>query len=157
MSIRGVVLDIDGVLTDGTFWWGPDGSEMKRFSFADVMGVARATRAGLVFGLVSGEEGAIANRIAEKLGITDTYFSCRDKASAVRDFAIRRDIPTSQICYMGNDVNDLAAMAAVGLSAAPADAEPVVRSIAGFVSSRSGGKGAVRDLIEHLFPEALKA
>jgi len=156
LRIRGIVLDIDGVLTDGTFWWGPDGSELKRFSFADVMGVARASRAGVLFALISGEEGPVAERLASKLGITDTYFSCKDKAEATRQFASRRNLELREVCFMGNDINDLAAMAAAGLSAAPADAEPAVRGSAGFIAARGGGRGAVRDLIEHLFPEAMK-
>ena len=157
LRIRGIVLDIDGVLTDGTFWWGPDGAEWKRFSFADVMGIARSRRAGVVFALVSGEEGPIADRLARKLEIEDAYFNCKDKAAAVRDFAARHALDMPQVCFMGNDVNDLPAMAVVGLAAAPADAEPAVRAAAGFVSDRGGGRGAARDLIEHLFPETLRA
>ena len=87
--IRAVVLDVDGVLTDGGFWWGPDGQEWKRFSFADVMGVSLARRAGLIVALISGEPSALVDRYAGKMGITDVAKNCKDKASALRDFAGR--------------------------------------------------------------------
>ena len=156
MPIRAVMLDVDGVLTDGTFWWGPGGEELKRFSFSDVMGIARAQRTGAIFALVSGEDGMIAERLARKLAISDCFLNCKDKAGAVRGFASERRLDLAEVCFMGNDVNDLSAMELVGFSAAPVDAEPVVRARACFISTRAAGHGAVRDLIEHLFPEALK-
>ena len=75
--VRAVALDVDGVLTDGTFWWGADG-EMKRFHFLDVMGIARALRGGVVFALISGENSPIVGRFAEKLGIQDVFVGCKD-------------------------------------------------------------------------------
>jgi len=157
LAIRAIVLDVDGVLTDGTFWWGPDGAEWRRFSFADVMGIARAKRAGCVFALVSGEDSSLVERFAAKLGIEDVFTSCMDKASALREFAGRSSLELSEIAYMGNDVNDLEAMATCGFAAAPADAEEVARDRSAFVAPRPGGRGAVRDLIQHLFPAALAA
>jgi 3-deoxy-D-manno-octulosonate 8-phosphate phosphatase (KDO 8-P phosphatase) len=157
LAIRAIVLDVDGVLTDGTFWWGPAGAEWKRFSFADVMGIARARRVGCLFALVSGEDSPLVERYAVKLGIEDLFTNCKNKASALREFAARRSLDLAEIAYMGNDVNDLEAMAASGFAAAPSDAEEVARDRAAFVASRPGGRGAVRDLIGHLFPEALSA
>jgi 3-deoxy-D-manno-octulosonate 8-phosphate phosphatase (KDO 8-P phosphatase) len=156
LAIRAVVLDIDGVLTDGTFWWGPNEEELKRFSFADVMGIARAQRAGVLFALVSGEAGAIAERLARKLAVTDLFLNCKDKSGAVKRFASEKGVDLAEVCFMGNDINDLSAMAAVGLAAAPVDAERAVRAQAGFISVRPAGHGAVRDLIDHLFPETFK-
>lgn len=151
-EIRGIVLDVDGVLTDDGFWWGPGGEELKRFCFLDVMGISRASRAGMVFALVSGESSALVTRYAEKMLITDVWLGCKDKAGAVREFATRRALPLSAICYMGNDINDLAAMEIVGFAAAPADAHPSALKRAAFVATRRAGNGAVREVIDLLMP-----
>ena len=148
--IRAVAIDVDGVLTDGTFWWGPDGQEWKRFSFRDVMGVSRALRSGLIIAMISGEESPLVDRFATKMGIEDVFKGCKDKARALRELARRRGLELSEIAYMGDDVNDLEAMKLSGLAATPADAEDSVRARAQFVSKHEGGRGAVRELLEHL-------
>ena len=148
--IRAVAIDVDGVLTDGTFWWGPDGQEWKRFSFRDVMGVSRALRSGLIIAMISGEESPLVDRFATKMGIEDVFKGCKDKARAFRDFARRRGLDLAEIAYMGDYVNDLEAMQLAGLAAAPANAEDSVRANAQFVSKHHGGCGAVRELLEHL-------
>jgi sialic acid synthase SpsE/glycosyltransferase involved in cell wall biosynthesis len=84
-----VAMDFDGVLTDGSFWWGPDGAEWKRLSFTDVMGISLGTRAGLRFALISGEDSPLLDRYAAKMKITDLYKGCKDKRTALVDFAGR--------------------------------------------------------------------
>jgi 3-deoxy-D-manno-octulosonate 8-phosphate phosphatase (KDO 8-P phosphatase) len=152
-QIRAIALDVDGVLTDGTFWWGAGGEEFKRFSFADVMGVSLAIKAGLVVALISGEDSPLIDRYAAKLNISDVAKGCRDKAAALRAFAQRRKLDLAEIAFMGDDVNDLAAMQIAGFSAAPSDAQPVVRAQARFVSQYPGGGGAVRDLVDTILSE----
>jgi 3-deoxy-D-manno-octulosonate 8-phosphate phosphatase (KDO 8-P phosphatase) len=147
-AIRAIALDVDGVLTDGTFWWGPNGEEFKRFSFLDIMGVARGTRAGLVFALVSGEDTPLVDRYAAKMAIRHVYKGCKDKAGAVRDCAARTGLAAHQVAFMGDDVNDLEALALVGLAAAPATAHEAVLTAARWVSRRPGGRGAVRELVD---------
>lgn len=149
-SIKAVVLDVDGVLTDGGFWWGPDGQEWKRFSFADVMGVSLGRKAGLIVALISGEDSPLVDRFALKMGITDIHKNCKEKAEALRRFARQHTLELEEICFMGDDVNDLEALGIVGLSAAPADARPEVLAKAGFVAAHGGGHGAVRDLIDSI-------
>lgn len=143
-------MDVDGVLTDGTFWWGASGEEFKRFSFADVMGISLGRKAGLVFGLVSGEDTPLIDRFAAKMQIVDVYRGCKDKAAALREFATRHQFDTSEVCYVGDDVNDLPAFALVGLKVAPANAHERVRESADMVLRRNGGDGAVRELIDML-------
>jgi 3-deoxy-D-manno-octulosonate 8-phosphate phosphatase (KDO 8-P phosphatase) len=147
-GIEAIALDVDGVLTDGAFWWGPDGQEWKRFSFADVMGVSLARKAGLVVGLISGEDSPLVDRFAAKMGITDVEKNCKQKADALRTFATRWQMELSRICFMGDDVNDLPALQIAGLAAAPANARPAVLEQAGFVSAFRGGDGAVRELVD---------
>ena len=148
--IKAVALDVDGVLTDGSFWWGPDGREFKRFSFLDVMGVSLGRKAGLVFALISGEDSPLVDRFAAKMGIVDIYKGCKDKAAALRDFASRRGLEMGQIAFVGDDVNDLQALALAGLSAAPSTAHPSVLRQVQRVLKRPGGNGAVRELIDEL-------
>jgi 3-deoxy-D-manno-octulosonate 8-phosphate phosphatase (KDO 8-P phosphatase) len=141
-------MDVDGVLTDGTFWLSPGLEPWKRFSFADVMGISLGRKAGLVFALISGESGAVLDQFAAKAGIADVYPGCKDKAASLRAFADRHGFSLAEVCFMGDDVNDLSAMALAGLSAAPAGAQPCVCDRAGLVTRRRGGEGAVRELID---------
>jgi 3-deoxy-D-manno-octulosonate 8-phosphate phosphatase (KDO 8-P phosphatase) len=152
-GIRAVALDVDGVLTDGTFWWGTGGEEFKRFSFADVMGVSLGTKAGLVFALISGEESLLIDRFALKMGITDVYKGCKNKAEALRAFAEKQGFALPQVCFMGDDVNDVAALELAGLSAAPANANDSAKRAARVVTQHAGGSGAVRELIDLILVE----
>ena len=148
--IRAVALDVDGVLTDGTFLWGPDGEEFKRFSFRDVMGVSLARKSGILFALISGENSPLVDRFAQKLGIKDVYKGCQDKGAALREFARAHELALEEVCFVGDDVNDLPAFAVAGLAAAPADAHPLAKAAASYVAQASGGKGAVREILDHI-------
>ena len=148
--IRAVALDVDGVLTDGGLWWGPGGEEWKRFCFADIMGVSLARRAGLELALISGENSPLVDRYAEKMHIRHVAKGCRDKATALREFAAATGIELAEICYMGDDVNDLPAIEIAGFSAAPANAARGVLARADFIARSTGGNGAVRELVEAL-------
>ena len=147
-AIKALALDVDGVLTDGGVWWGDDGTESKRFSFADIMGVSLATKAGLIVTLISGEDSPLVDRFATKMNIQDVTKGCKDKASALRAFAERQGLALGEICFMGDDVNDLGAMEIAGYSAAPANAHPAVRKAVRYVAVANGGHGAVRELVD---------
>lgn len=148
--LKAIVLDVDGVLTDGGVWWGPNGEEWKRFSFADIMGVSLARKAGFIVALISGEDSPLVDRFALKMGITDVEKGCKDKAGALRAFVERRGLALSDVIFMGDDVNDVAAMRIAGLSAAPAGAAAAAIAQAAFVASKPGGHGAVRELVDTL-------
>lgn len=149
-TVDAIIMDVDGVLTDGTFWWNASGEEQKRFSFLDVMGVSIGHKAGLVFGLVTGEATPFAELFAKKMSIAELHTGCKDKAGALRLIAERQEIPLGNICYIGDDVNDLPAMALAGLSAAPANAHPSVRDFAKLRLQNQGGNGAVRELVDYI-------
>lgn len=149
-TIDAIVMDVDGVLTDGGFWWTAQGEELKRFCFLDVMGISLGKRAGLVFGLISGETTPFAKFFAQKMEIAEVYLGCKDKGAALKSFAESQAIPLERICYMGDDVNDLPAMGIAGLSAAPANAHPSVLERVQLRLRNRGGDGAVRELIDHI-------
>jgi len=156
MTIKALALDVDGVLTDGGVWWGPDGQEWKRFSFVDIMGVSLAIKAGLKVALISGEDSPLVDRFAQKFGITDVAKGCRDKAQALRTFAERHGLSLGEIAFMGDDINDVPAMALCDVSAAPANAVPRARAQATFVARHDGGHGALREFVDTLLREASK-
>jgi len=149
-DIKAVALDVDGVLTDGTFIWGPNGEEYKQFSFSDVMGISLASKAGIIFALISGEDNSLIDRFAEKMKIADTYKGTKDKAAALTSFAKKNKIVLNQICFMGDDVNDIGVLELAGLSAAPANAHESVKRKVKFVTTKAGGNGAVRELIDFI-------
>lgn len=145
-------MDVDGVLTDGTFIWGVDGSEYKRFCFADVTGLGLARAAGCAVALVSGESSeagmSLVQRYADKLKVEHVYKGCHDKAAALREFTEATGIPLEHTCFIGDDVIDLPAMAIAGVAVAPADAHPSVLAAAHYVTTASGGSGVVREVID---------
>jgi 3-deoxy-D-manno-octulosonate 8-phosphate phosphatase (KDO 8-P phosphatase) len=148
--IKAIALDVDGVLTDGGFWWDAAGAELKRFCFRDIMGIARASRQGIVFALISGESNGIVERYAAKMGIKHVWQGCKQKEVALREFAEALGLPLSDVAFMGDDVNDLAAMSIAGFAAAPADAHESVHSVVKLVTKHPGGNGAVREMLDHL-------
>jgi 3-deoxy-D-manno-octulosonate 8-phosphate phosphatase (KDO 8-P phosphatase) len=149
-TLKAIALDVDGVLTDGGVWWGPNGEEWKRFSFADIMGVSLARKAGLIITLISGEDSPLVRQFATKMNLADITTGCTDKAGALRAFAGRHGLGLDEICFMGDDVNDVKAMELAGLAAAPADARPAARSKAAIITEAKGGNGAVRELVDRI-------
>jgi 3-deoxy-D-manno-octulosonate 8-phosphate phosphatase (KDO 8-P phosphatase) len=152
-AIKGIALDVDGVLTDGGFYWNAEGSETKRFSFTDVMGVSLARRAGFVLALISGEPSPLVDRFAEKMGIVEVEKNCKDKAKALARVAGRNGLEPHDFCFMGDDINDLGAMALAGLAVAPANAAPEVQAFCDIVTAKAGGNGAVREMIDALLAD----
>lgn len=148
-KIRFVWADCDGVLTDSGVYYSGAGELLKRFSVRDGLGVERLrTLAGAETGIITGEQSPSVVKRAEKLGITELHLGVQDKAAVVRDVARQRGLGLDEIAYIGDDVNDLAAMQLVGLSACPADARPEVSQAADYICHNNGGHGAFRDLAE---------
>jgi 3-deoxy-D-manno-octulosonate 8-phosphate phosphatase (KDO 8-P phosphatase) len=145
-----LVLDVDGVLTDGTVHVGPEGEMMKVFSLRDGHGIVLAREAGIEVAFLTREVGPFAKQRARKLKIEHLIEGCLDKGAAIRDLAARLGRSADQVAYVGDDVIDLEALAWAGLSACPADAEPEVREAVHFVTERPGGHGAVRDVVRLL-------
>jgi 3-deoxy-D-manno-octulosonate 8-phosphate phosphatase (KDO 8-P phosphatase) len=144
--IRLVLLDVDGVLTDGRIWFGPDGEALKAFDVRDGHGIVRL-RDQVDFGVISGRPGKASQRRLEELGFKHLVFSQRDKLDGYATLA-HLGVADEEVAYMGDDVNDIPLLRKVGLSAAPADAYPEVLPEVRFVSRHAGGRGAVRELCD---------
>lgn len=146
--LRLIVFDVDGVFTDGRFLLDEEGRELKSFHTQDGFGIRRLLEAGIPVAVISGRQsGAVARRMGE-LGVTHVYQGCRDKVPKLSEIAAGLGVELADTAYVGDDVPDLAAMRACGLSVAVANAVPEVREAADHVTSRSGGHGAVREIAD---------
>jgi 3-deoxy-D-manno-octulosonate 8-phosphate phosphatase (KDO 8-P phosphatase) len=148
--IKLLVLDVDGVMTDGGLLFDATGREWKRFHVHDGLAMVAARRAGLPVAVISGRTSpAVARRMAE-LGVDELNQGVSDKAPVVRAIIGRLGLSPADVAAMGDDLLDLPVMAMVGLRLAPANAVQEVRRAAHWVSRRAGGDGAVREAIEML-------
>jgi 3-deoxy-D-manno-octulosonate 8-phosphate phosphatase (KDO 8-P phosphatase) len=147
-QIRLFATDVDGVLTDGGMYYAESGDEWKKFNTRDGMGIKLLQRAGIVTAIVTQERTKLVARRAEKLAIPELHQGVMDKLSLIRDMAARHGLTLSQVAYIGDDINDLEALKAVGFSAAPADGMPQVAAVVDYVCQKKGGEGAVREIVE---------
>jgi len=143
-----LLFDVDGVLTDGRLLYGADGEQWKVFDVRDGIGLKLAQRAGLKVGLLSGRQGRALEARAQELGLDALIMHRDDKAAAFGELLAARGTAAARVAYMGDDLLDLPVLLACGLSFAPADAVPDVRSRVHHVLSRPGGRGAVREMVE---------
>src|SRR2546426_5337473 len=146
--IRLVAMDVDGVLTDAGMYYSESGEELKKFNTRDGMGIKLLQAAGLVTALITMEETKLVTRRAEKLAIPEVHQGARDKLAVMREMVARHGLTLHQMAYIGDDVNDLEVLNAVGFSAAPADALPAVRNAVDYVCRQKGGEGAGREVAD---------
>jgi 3-deoxy-D-manno-octulosonate 8-phosphate phosphatase (KDO 8-P phosphatase) len=147
-SIKFILLDVDGVLTDGGIYYTARGVEMKRFNAQDGYGIARARDSGITFGLISGRDTPVVTRRAKDLKITEIHQGRLDKLNVLREIQERFQFADAEFCFMGDDLFDLPLLNQVGFSAAPANARPEVKKGVDYVCHANGGDGAVRELVD---------
>lgn len=148
-AVRMILFDVDGVLTDGTFWRVGE-EEVKRFHSRDGVGLVLARRTGLKLGLISGRRSAAVAARAEELQMHFVRLGAVEKMSAVEEAMSQESLTASEVAFMGDDLPDLRVLLKVGLSATVADAPLEVRSRVDYVTRAKGGHGAVRELIEQI-------
>ncbi len=153
--LRALVLDVDGVLTDGGLYYGERGEAMKRFDVRDGLGLRRVREAGLLVAFITGEDTPIVLRRAEKLGVRDVRLGIEDKLAALEEVLAARGIAPEEAAYMGDDLTDLPPMGRAGLAVAVADAAPEVLRAAHWVTRRAGGSGAVREVCDAILAQRL--
>jgi 3-deoxy-D-manno-octulosonate 8-phosphate phosphatase (KDO 8-P phosphatase) len=146
--IKLILFDVDGVLTDGRVLVHSDGSESKSFAIRDGIALVWAQRSGITVGLLSARNSPTTPHRAAQLGITLVYQGVASKLVAYERIIADNGVGDGDVAYMGDDIVDLAVLARVGLSTAPADAVPEVRSRVDWVSRSNGGCGAARELVE---------
>lgn len=143
-----LLLDVDGVLTDGRLLYGADGEQWKIFDVRDGIGLKLAQRDGLKIGLLSGRESRALEARAQEMGVDALIMRRDDKAAAFAELLAAHAITAGRVAAMGDDLVDLPVLLACGLSFAPADAVADVRALVHHVLSRPGGRGAVREMVE---------
>ena len=145
-----LVLDVDGVLTDGGLYYDLRNQIMKRFDVQDGLGIKIAQGAGIRIAVITGLKSQAVEARIRDLGIEDYYAGFHDKRDSLEEIRQRYGLTWNQIAYLGDDWVDLSVMAKVGLPLAVANAQPEVKKIASYVTTARGGQGAVREIIRHL-------
>ncbi len=151
--IRVLVLDVDGVLTNGSITYDEHGNEYKSFSVKDGLAIKYAIKRGLRIAIISGRESNAVKKRCNELGIKIVYQGIDDKFHIYQKIRDDLHILDSEIAYMGDDVTDMPIIQKVGMPAAPSDAVDIVKRNVSFISKLPGGKGAVREFIEYLLGE----
>jgi 3-deoxy-D-manno-octulosonate 8-phosphate phosphatase (KDO 8-P phosphatase) len=149
-NVRCLLLDVDGVMTDGKLYFDADGREFKSFDVQDGLGLALARRGGLLVGFVPGRPTRATRRRAKELRVDILIQGRIDKGQTVAQVQKRHRLRAEEICFVGDDLLDLPALERVGLAIAVANAVPEVKRAAHYVTKRPGGNGAVREVAERL-------
>lgn len=148
--IRLIILDVDGVLTDGGIYIGLEGEAMKRFDIKDGLGISLWHRAGGITAILTGRSSRIVENRAKELHISVVRQGCVDKGAAYEELKNELELTDDEIAYIGDDLIDLPVMKKAGLPVAVADAVPEVRNAARLVATHAGGRGAVRETVERI-------
>lgn len=149
-EIKMLLTDCDGCLTDGGMYYSEHGDEIKKFNTRDGMGFALLRQKGIITGIVTSENVDLNRRRAEKLKLDVLETGCRDKVVAVKRICEERDIALNNVCYIGDDINDLDVIKMVGFGCCPADAMPQVREVAKYIAKAKGGEGVIREVVEKI-------
>lgn len=147
-SIQLILSDVDGVLTDGTIEYNANGIETKRFNVQDGLGIKLWLKAGFQFGIVTGRTSDIVSLRAKELGISIIYQGVTNKQSVLEEIAGKLNLTLEQICFIGDDLPDLAPICNVAFGATVPAAPAELLDAADYITSQHGGNGAVRELIE---------
>lgn len=149
-ALRLLVLDVDGVLTDGRIFYANNGEELKAFNIKDGLGIKLLQRAGVEVSIITGRRSNIVERRAGELGIDTVIQGREDKLAALRELCATRRLELEQCAYMGDDLPDLSAVRAAGLGLTVADASQALISAADWCARLPGGAGAVREACDAL-------
>ncbi len=155
-DIQILVMDVDGVLTDGTITINPDGSESKSFNSLDGHGIRMWHRAGLKTALLSGRTSEPTQHRAEQLQIEYVFQDCHDKLPVFQKLLEQLSLEPQQVAYIGDDLPDLPVLRYAGFAVAVVNAVDEVKKYADYVTNLPGGRGAVREVIEYILKESGK-
>lgn len=150
-TIKLLALDVDGVLTDDSLYFGPDGFELKRFNISDGLYMVLALRHGLELAIVSGRYSPATDSRMRDLGIKHVLQGMKDKVDMIAPLLENLELPFEQVAFVGNEILDIPLARRVGLSVAVADSARELLETVDYVTGRGGGKGAVREVIECYF------
>lgn len=147
-KIKFLILDVDGVLTDGSIVYSSKGEEIKTFNVHDGYGIEMLRQNGIPVGIITGRISSIVEKRAQDLKIEDLVQGTIDKIPAAEKFAQKYNLSFDEIAFIGDDLFDIPLLQKVGFSAAPKNARREVKRIVDYVTTNEGGKGAVREVID---------
>jgi 3-deoxy-D-manno-octulosonate 8-phosphate phosphatase (KDO 8-P phosphatase) len=147
-KVQMLVLDVDGILTDGRLYFDNQGNEMKAFATRDGYGMKALQHFGIRIGIITGRESQIVAQRAAQLEVDYVYQGRNDKLNAFNDLLEKSGVSEEAVCYAGDDWIDIPVLDRVGLAVTVPDADPVVRSRAHWITKRTGGMGAVREICD---------
>ena len=148
--IRLLILDVDGVLSDGSLFVGDDGQEYKAFNSRDGHGIKMLQKYGVIIAIITGRTSQVVEHRMANLGVTHVYQGKLEKLPAYEELAAKLGIPAEETAYVGDDVVDLPVMRKIGLAIAVQDAHPLVQAHSHWQTPSHGGRGAARDVCEML-------
>ncbi len=149
-KIKLLACDVDGVLTDGLLYVGGKGEEMKAFHAHDGLGMKLAQKQGLLVTIITGKSSQSVISRAEELGLDDVHLGTRDKLGRMKEILQKENLSFEQVAFIGDDLNDLYLMEKVGLAVTVPNGAPELKAVAHYITGRSGGRGAVREVVELL-------
>lgn len=155
-NIKMVILDVDGVMTDGGMYYTESGDQMKKYNTKDGMAIIKAQEQGMRFGIISsGFTGEMVKRRAEILKIEHVYIGRDEKLGILESWCKELNIDLSEVAMIGDDVNDIKIMEKVGFTACPVDAVQQIKVISDVVLQKKGGQGAVREFVDQFIMSQL--
>ena len=146
--IKAFIFDVDGVLTDGIVHVTETGEQLRQFNIKDGYALQLAVKRGYIVAVITGGRSAGVRLRLKGLGISDIFMEVDSKIEVFNQFLNNNNLHTEQVLYMGDDIPDYQVMQLAGLPVCPADAVEEIKSLSSYISSRDGGKGCVRDVIE---------
>jgi len=146
--IRLLLLDVDGVMTDGGVYYSEHGEELKKFNIQDGYGIVALRRSGLLVGILTGRASQVVQRRAAELGIQEVHQNLERKIDVYNSLKAKFGLSDHEVAYIGDDLPDIEVLNAAGFSAAPKNAVAGVRKAVDYVGTREGGHGAVREVID---------
>ncbi len=153
-DIKMVVSDFDGVFTDGTFLIDENLKQQKSVNFVDIMGVSLLLKKGIMFGIISGETSDILEYFRHKFGVEEIHKGIRQKGIVLTELMEKYNLKSSEVLYIGDDINDIAAFKCVDYKIAPSNANPVIKVMKDVqITEKSGGNGAFREMVDELLWE----
>lgn len=150
LPVKLLIFDVDGVLTNNQLIFSQDGEILKVFHSQDGLGINAAHKAGLRTAIITGRDSSMVRRRGEELRIADIYMGAMDKVAAYEKLLQKHGLTPAETAYVGDDLNDLAVMARVGLACAVGNAVDEVKAAARYVAVKEGGRGGVREIIEFI-------
>ena len=155
MTIKLTAFDVDGVLTDGSLTFDENGHEYKTFNAKDGQGIVNLNKAGIITAIITARENGTVFHRAKNLNIKELHQGSKNKIATLESIMQKYNITFDEIAYMGDDLPDICILEKVALKGCPNDAVDEVKAIANFISSKNGGRGAVREFCDYILKKGI--